>query len=49
MSGVETLTFSMDLVLEEIGTNERQSGEVEMVPDLKISFYSPPKPTTLPA
>lgn len=49
MSGVETLTFNIDLVVEDIGTNERQSFEVEIVPDLKISFSSPPKPTTLPA
>jgi hypothetical protein len=38
MSGVETLTFRIDLVWEAKGTKERQSLEEEMVPDLKISF-----------
>lgn len=34
MFGVETLTLRMDLVWEEIGTNEMHSSEVEIVPDL---------------
>lgn len=38
ISGVETLTFNIDFVFEEVGTNDKQSFEVEMVPDLKTSF-----------
>lgn len=49
MSGVDTLTFKIDFVCEDTGIKERQSSLVERVPDLKISFYKPPKPTTFPA
>lgn len=38
ISGVDTLTLRIDLVCEPTGMKDRQSGEVEMVPDLKISF-----------
>ena len=49
MSQVETLTFRIDLVWDETGTKDKQSYEVEIVPDLKIWVSRPDIPTTHPA
>jgi len=34
--GVVRLTFKIDLVCEETGTNEMQSSDVDRVPDLNM-------------
>lgn len=36
MSGVDTLTFRIDFVWDETETKDKQSSEVETVPDLKM-------------
>ena len=48
MSGVETLTLRIDFVCDETETKDKQSSEVEIVPDLKIYDYKPAIPTTHP-
>lgn len=48
ISGVETLTFSIDFVWEDTDKKEIHYSDVDRVPDLKINDYKPAIPTTLP-
>ena len=49
MSYVETLTFRIDFVWDETGTKDKQSYEVEIVPDLNMWVSRPDIPITHPA
>jgi hypothetical protein len=48
MSGVDTLTFSIDFVCEDTDKNEIHYWDVDKVPDLKIKDYKPDIPITSP-